>query len=312
MNEGISSATDSLQPIRAPGVVIFAVLTSLIGLGWLRIAWVLRTGRFQLTIPKEAIGAIPTMIGLGVFCLVIALGLFLRHRWARYATLSLAGFWLLIGLVVALVLGYSIVAQPRFGIGLAVNLIIAAGAVGLPASYVAYFCRRPIRQFFAPKIPKPRQRPLGISLIAWWHIVSAVLVVPALRQYRTPVIQLFGLMFHGVPALAVQFLLAAWSLILGIGLLRGRYWAWLAAISYEIFLGVSGVVSGLFPRFREFEQYFKEPLPKVFSPHHYQMIAIGSAAGAVLFSLVLIGLLMRYRPFFPKTLKGSPDLEGIG
>lgn len=44
------------QPIRAPGVVVFAILTALLGLAWLRIGWVLASGRFQPAIPKEVHG----------------------------------------------------------------------------------------------------------------------------------------------------------------------------------------------------------------------------------------------------------------
>lgn len=239
------------------------------------------------------------MIGLGVFCLVIALGLFLRHRWARYGVLALAGFWLIIGLMIASALGYSTVTQPRFGIGLAVNLVITAVAVGLPASYLVYFSRRSIRRFFAPGSTPPRRRPWGLSLIAWWHLVTGVLILQIFQAYRIPAIQLFGVVLTGIAAILVYLLHSVWSVSLGVGLLRGKYWGWVAAVSYQVYLIVNLVASSLFPRMQEVQKYLKAPQPN-FSPQILEVVFLFSIGFGLAFSLAILALLIRYRPlFFP-------------
>ena len=167
--------------------------------------------------------------------------------------------------------------------------------------------RRPIRQFFAPEISKPRQRPLGITLIAWWYIIGPVtlilVLILGLQQHRIPVTQPFG----GSRALVVLLVLSALSLTLGIGLLRGRYWGWLAAVSYQVFVCIVDSVRVGFLNSQEMGKRYKEFPRNVLSFHQAQMLAVGIVAGGGLISFLLLWLLMRYRPFFRAQRLASPD-----
>ncbi len=65
MSESPQTIEVQSSPIRAPGVVVFSLLTALTGFALLWIGWVFMSGRFQPppAIPKEVSGALSTMMG---------------------------------------------------------------------------------------------------------------------------------------------------------------------------------------------------------------------------------------------------------
>ena len=97
----------------------------------------------------------------------------------------------------------------------------------------------------AAPAPEVAQRPLSITILAWL-LLAGCLFIPLGLILHSPAI-LFTKMLTGWPATAVFFIFAILQLFIGIGLLRLRPFARIAAIAYFVFGAVNTAVFNFAP-----------------------------------------------------------------
>lgn len=147
------------RPARAPGVVVFALLTGLMSLFWLWEGVVLKYGRvpweadYRVS-PDSGTWLVPASFGLALLCLISGVGLLFRKQWARVTVLGLMGFWLIVGLLGVGKATYLVAFDPQISSALSgwpgVRFIGFLGIVliCIPAGYLSYFSRRAIKRLF--------------------------------------------------------------------------------------------------------------------------------------------------------------------
>ena len=236
------------KPFGVTASATFALLGSLLMLGLCVVAslvLVLSPGRAPM--PPEA--KLGMALGLGIFGFLgawgttTAIGLLRMQNWGRISLLVFAALLALTGVVAApaiLLVPAPPTAPPNYDAvrtGIAVFYGVL-GALGLLWLY--YFSRRATREAFAGVVTSESGgRPLSISIIGWWLLITGVITV-LVSPLRMPV-TLFLWIVSGWTAAAWYFVLGALYTYIGYGLLRLNAMARLLAISLLGF----GVVNGL-------------------------------------------------------------------
>jgi len=236
------------KPAGVTASAIFALLGSLLMLGLcVVVCLVMVLSPARTPMPPEA--KLGMGLGLGTFGFLgawgttTAIGLLRMQNWGRISILVFAALLALTGVVAAPAI-LLIPAPPtapanfdsvRAGIAIFYGVLGALGGV-----WLYYFSRRGTREAFAGVVNRESGgRPLSISIIGWWLLISGVICV-LLSPLRMPV-TVFLWIVSGWTAAAWYFVLGAFYTYIGYGLLRLNAMARLLAISLLSF----GVVNGL-------------------------------------------------------------------
>lgn len=191
------------RPVGVTVSAVFSLLGSLAMVGLLVLlgALVLVSSRPAGAEAKLGLGISVVMFGaLGAWGLATAIGLFALRNWARISIVVFSVLLALTGLVSAPVI--LLMPMPNvpssFG-GVRIVIAVVYGALGLlGAVWLYYFNRRATREAFARGAPVVESaRPLSISIIGWWLLISGVVTVLA-----TPL---------RLPALVLMWVLTGWA-----------------------------------------------------------------------------------------------------
>ena len=237
------------KPFGVTASAIFALLGSLLMAGLFVVALlvlVLSPARGPIG-PEAKLGM---GLGLGIFGFLgawgttTAIGLLRMQNWGRISILVFAVLLALTGVVAApaiLLIPPPPAAPPnhdavRAGIAMFYGVL---GALGILWLY--YFSRRATREAFAGVVTRESSgRPLSISIIGWWLLITGVITV-LLSPLRMPV-TFFLWTVSGWTAAVWYFALGALYTYIGYGLLRLNRMARLLAISLLGFGVVNGFV----------------------------------------------------------------------
>lgn len=181
-----------------------------------------------------------------------ALGLLWMRTWALVSTLIFS-FLLLatgLGVVVVAFLGSPAVPQAAAAATQATDGILGAVFLGVALWWIVYFVRpRTQAAFFANRrggeIPR---LPLSIAVIGWMLLGGGglgIACVPLLGARSG--FSLAGHMLHGQAAQVAMVLVAAVSMIVGLGLVELRRWARATALVWLILVLISFALTWLAP-----------------------------------------------------------------
>jgi hypothetical protein len=242
------------KPLGVTLSAVFVLLGSLLMLGFfvlLCLVLILSPGRTPLR-PEEKLGMV---LGLGLFGFLgtwgttTAIGLFRLRNWGRVSILVFAGLLALTGVAAApaiLLIPAPPTATPNFGtvrVGMAA-FYAALGLLG--AFWLYYFSRRATRDAFGgTAVVESGGRPLSISIIGWWLLVTGVLSALA-SPLRLPV-SVFIWIVTGWTAAAWYIAFGALYAYIGYGLLRLNATARVVAIGVLCFGAANGLIFFFFP-----------------------------------------------------------------
>ena len=303
------------KPFGVSASAIFALLGSLLILLFfvlLILVLLFSPGRVPLA-PEAKLGLILglTMFGiLGAWGTTTAIGLFRLRNWARISILIFAGFLALMGLFsvpILLLMPPPPSAPPSYG---TVRTVIAAvyGGLGvLGLFWLYYFCRRATREaFVGTAAVESGGRPLSISIIGWWLLVSGVIGL-LMSPLRFP-ISMFMWVVTGWKAVTWYIAFSALWIYVGYGLLRLNPTARKIAIGVLSFGALNGLVFFLSPgrdaRLADFMSRFHF-LPQVPLPTHLSPITLIPAMVGVV--LPLWFLITKKKAFQTSQLTGLPN-----
>jgi hypothetical protein len=213
---------------------------------------------------RRPVPAASLLVFVAVFYLVAAawaissgVGLLKLKEWARISTLiigALLAFFCLLSMVFMLIVPLPSDAAVSSGIYFATRVFLGF-IFGIPAAigiwWLFYFNRKDVKQKFqasplggASTSTQPT-RPLSISIIGWYLIVSAICTIWIL--FLPIPIFFFSIFLTGQPARLTFSGLGVLQVVMGANLLKLKNWARIAAICYFVFFGVNGVASALIP-----------------------------------------------------------------
>jgi hypothetical protein len=234
-----------------------------------------------------------------------SIGLFRLRRWARVSTLIFAGLLIFFGLASPLFI-LAIPMPPPPNVDPAVMTDIKIGITGFYLSLAAigawwmiYLTRPTVKtQFQAGGVPaSPPRRPLSISIIAWFLIVTSC-CLPLNMALRFPAV-LFGAVITGWSANLYLLLFCAAAIISAIGLLRLKPYGRLLSIAYFVFGMVNATVTWLIPgsaervvrMFDAMPAYFRTQPRPTFNPVLMAVVTIP-------WMLLPLYFLMKHKPAF--------------
>jgi hypothetical protein len=222
--------------------------------------------------------------GIGALAIATAIGLFSGRNWARILTLIAGGILLVVGAIAAL--GVMVVPIPplpnvtteqlhlfRIAMAMFWGLVALTGVW-----WLVLFTRPRIVALFktAAEVPTESRRPLSIVVIGGIFLFGGSVGLAFLLVVRTP-IMLLGILLQGNAALAINLILAASYVLLGIGLLRLDRRAYFGSLGLFAFGAVNVLCMNLLPgRAERMQRYlqaspFYDPgqvagMPWLFSP----------------------------------------------
>jgi hypothetical protein len=296
------------RPFGVTASAVFALLGSLAMVAFFVLIGVTTFISKGPPMPPQARFGLPmalAMFGvLGTWGITTAIGLFRLRNWARISTVVFSVFLAFGGLVTAPVMLF-VPPPPSAGQDFrAVMWVIAAvyGALGLLGSFwLYYFNRRATRQLFSGTAPAESGRPLSISIIGWWMLITG-LIAPVGGLLRMPA-TIFLWILTGWAAVALDLLCGSLSAYIGYGLLRMKPLARVAAICWFGFAAVNSAVFYLVPgreaRFAKLISGFSfGPQPP--SPVHFPVLLI------LPLTLIMVGI-----PLW-LLIAGKPSFEHPG
>jgi hypothetical protein len=245
-----------------------------------------------------------------------SVGIFRRRGWARVSIVVFAALLTFIGAGASLAVLF--IPFPAQG-GVSQSVMDAtrwwiAGFYGLLAVigvwWLVLFNLRSTKVYFAQDGPSaPRARPLSVSVIAWW-LLSGSLICLAPAAMRMPAF-VFGVVITGWAALAVYTAFAVAQLVLGVGLLRLKEPARVAAIGYFCLTALSSVLilapPGLAAKMEILQREMPRFYPAATSAQMYQSGWVFVLPGVAL-ALVPIWFLVRQHAAFVKSEAAQPQV----
>jgi hypothetical protein len=234
--------------------------------------WIaLRPG--QLDNPPES--PIPIKAVMGVMALLFtafsvwgvasAIGIFWRRGWARLSMIVFA--CLLVGMGGSALVGIlfirlpdnpNVPAQSMQNIRLAIAAFYGSMTV-IGAWWLLLFNSKATKQYFTTLPPAPGARPLSVSIIGWYLLISA-LGTALCAILRMPGM-LFGVVFTGWSTVAVYTIWTAVQIYLGTGLLQLQESARLGTIAWFGLMIGSSLTSGLLPGYASRMQTLQQAMP---------------------------------------------------
>lgn len=268
--------------------------------------------------PPQAVAESPMpfkgmMIAIAVFLTALSLwgfltgiAIFRRRGWSRLSMIIFAV--LLVGMGGSALLGILFIQFPqnpdvslRMMAGIRMGIAAFYGALAVVGVWwLLLFNSSRSKQYFADSQPTAEGgRPLSISIVAWYLLLTTVFTAAA-AMLRVPGM-LFGVLVTGWAALGVYTAFAAVSLYLGTGLLQLQEPARIGAIVYFAIVAANGVVTFLLPDLPGRMRMMQEAFPQFLRWSQPQPLPVQGWALALLgtaFAAVPIWFLVRRRAAF--------------
>lgn len=273
------------------------------------------TGFFAPPPPAAAGSPVPfkgMMLAIAIFFvllsawgLVTGIAIFRRRAWSRLSMLIFGV--LLVGMGGSALLGVLFIrfpqnpdVTPQMMSALRLGIAAFYGAMAaLGVWWLLLFNSSRTKQYFTDLQPAAEgSRPLSISVIAWYLLLTTVFTAAA-AILRVPGM-FFGMLVTGWAALGVYTVFAAVNLYLGTGLLQLQEHARIGTIVYFVFAAANAVVSFLLPGFEGRMQAMQNALPRFFgsAQQPMPMQPWGFALMGSVFVLVPIWFLVQRRAAF--------------
>jgi hypothetical protein len=227
----------------------------------------------------------------GAWGLSTAIGIFRRRGWARLSMIIFA--LLLVGMGGSALVGILFIKMPGTGnvspatmqnVRVGIAAFYGAMAV-IGAWWLLLFNSGPTKQYFAERPAAPGSRPLSISIIGWYLLVSAVGTAAA-AILRMPGM-LFGLILTGWAALAIYTVFTAVQIYLGASLLQLQEPARVASIVWFGLLAANSVMTVVLPGFAGRMQIVQQALP-AFLRVGQQPVPIEGTGGMMLMGTLIV------------------------
>ncbi|HLK65881.1 MAG TPA: hypothetical protein VKU19_20730 [Bryobacteraceae bacterium] len=245
-------------------------------------------------------------LGFTAWGIASAIGILRRRGWARISMIVFA--CLLVGMggsALVMILFVHLPETPNASPQMMQNIRLGIAAVYgsmtvIGAWWLLLFNSSATRQYFATP-PEAGGRPLSVSIIGWYLLVSALGTALA-AILRAPGM-FCGVVFTGGVAIAVYTLYTAIQIYLGSGLLQWQETARVGSIAYFAVMIANSVVSAVAPGFagrmqvlmQSMPAYFRTPTPPDFTGTSAMMLM-----GTVIMA-VPIWFLIRRRDAFGKS-----------
>jgi hypothetical protein len=222
-----------------------------------------------------------------------ATGIFRRRGWARLSMIVFA--LLLIGMGGSALVGILFIKFPDTGnvspqtmqnVRVGIAAFYGAMAV-IGAWWLLLFNSSATKQYFTERPAAPESRPLSISIIGWYLLLSSVGTAAA-AILRMPGM-LFGVIFTGWAALAIYTAFTAVEIYLGAGLLQLQETARVASIVWFGLLAVNSVVTVVLPGFAGRMQIVQQALPAFLRAGQYP-VPIEGIGGLMLMGTLIVAL----------------------
>jgi hypothetical protein len=209
--------------------------------------------------------------GMGAWGIVTSIGLFRLKNWARISQIVFSALLALLSLVsapVILILPAPPNAPADFANVLKViaAVYVAFGLLGI--AWIVYFTRPKVKAAFSGADIERSGRPLSISIIGWWWMLSGFITLP-LAWFRLPIV-LMGLPLKGWMAAAFMIVFGMIYVVVGYGLLKLNEPARLSAIGLSIFFMMNGVLMTVLPGSQE--RFMQQMRSSPFAPSDLSML----------------------------------------
>jgi len=233
------------------------------------------------------------------------IGIFRRRGWARLSMIIFA--LLLVGMGGSALVGILFIKMPdtanvspatmqnvRVGIAAFYGAMAVIGAW-----WLLLFNSSPTKQYFAERPDAPESRPLSISFIGWYLLLSSVGTAAA-AILRMPGM-LFGLILTSWAALAIYTVFTAVQIYLGAGLLQLQESARLASIVWFGLLALNSIMTVVLPGFDGRMQTVQQALPAFLRGGQHPLPIEGTGGMMLMGTLIVavpIWFLVRRRAAF--------------
>jgi hypothetical protein len=220
-----------------------------------------------------------------------AIGIFRRRGWARLSMIIFAV--LLVGMGGSALVGILFIKLPDTGkvppetmqnIRVGIAAFYGAMAV-IGAWWLLLFNSSGTKQYFAERDAAPGARPLSISIIGWYLLLSSVVTATG-AILRVPGM-LFGVILTGWAALAIYTAFTAMQIYLGAGLLQLQESARVASIVWFALMAVNSAVTLVLPGFAGRMQIMQQALP-AFLGGGQQPVPIEGTGGMMLMGTLIV------------------------
>jgi hypothetical protein len=298
--------------VKTPGVIASGVV-SIIG----STIFLLIAAATIFVVPPQSAGApdvrTVSLVSGGLFAALAMLGVatgvgVLRLRpWARVSILVFAGIMSAVSLMAGVMMAFiPLPSTPNVDASvlnamrpMLVGLYVVPFLIGV--WWLIQFNAKSTKAAFASQAPEGQEagRPLGISILGWWFVVSGITcVIPA--ALRMPAF-IAGMIWTGASATAIYVAFAALWCYLGAGLLRLDPRARALTIVCLVLACANALVMVLVPNARiqlaSYQKLTTFGLPAQSQPDMSAMF-IWIGVSSLVFTAAVIFYLVRHRPAF--------------
>jgi hypothetical protein len=208
--------------------------------------------------------------GLSGWGICTAIGIFRRRGWARISILIFAVLLTLMSVSAGLMILFMTALPTQEGVNQGLTDTMRWGVAGfygvlgaIGVWWLVLFNLRSTKEYFVPGAPRePSARPLSISVIGWYLLISSLFLVVG-AVFRMPAL-VFGLVITGWGGLAVFTVFAAVQIFLGTGLLHLQERARVGSIGYFCLIALNSVLSITPPGLAAKMQILQREMPKAF------------------------------------------------
>lgn len=186
--------------------------------------------------------------------------------------------------------------------------------------WLIFFNTRSVRGKFcgvlpaAPDAPRARRRPISITIIGWYLLISGCFF-PFLFFFHFPIL-IFGFLLRGPTATLIIVALCLLQTVIGVGLLKLQPWARVTAICYSLYLPLNSLAAFLIPGSRARFEQVQDEVQKMFGTTSQAYNAFPHSARfsmwlSLVYTLPLAGVLLWFlfktkSSFEPSAPPGAP------
>lgn len=243
----------------------------------------------------------------GALGVATGIGLIRLWKWSRYSAIGLGVLVILLTLPFGIFVLFAPIPPPSSSpagvvpVGFRVLLASFYFVWSAAAGFFVYMMMRKstVTQFNGGVLETaPRARPLSVSIIAWYMIVSAALGLPMMALAHLPAFAL-GLLMSGGLAKAYYIVFFSLSVLLGIGLLKRTSEAMAPSIGFHVYAIANALVMAVPSVWMRYQQaiqstsMFGVPPPDQSAAQVGRYVGVG--AGVLVPGIILFFLLRARR-----------------
>ena len=180
-------------------------------------------------------GQIIGYYAVATLCIPLGYGHFRVRRWARTLSLALLWFWLVVGMPLAIVFFFILVASKDLTPAAVVIAVIslALSYLAAPGLLIRFYQGRNVRLTFETKDPKSygiEKLPLPVLVLSALYLFYAVVL--HLPIFFNGIFPFFGVFLFGLSGIVLLDVSIALLVCIAWGTLKSRAWAWWGALIY--------------------------------------------------------------------------------